>query len=72
MSFIQCKNKAEGCGISFHYFLEYLKDMSVGFTEEKLLSFKNHSLLRHQETLACASGNASANVHKACLNDTDF
>lgn len=71
MSFIQCENKAEGCGISFHYFLEYLEDTSVGFTEEKLLSFKNRSLLR-QETLACASENANANVHKACLNGTDF
>lgn len=74
MSSSQCENKAEGWGISFYYFLKYLEDMSVGFTEEKLFSFKDHRLLRHLQVLACASGNANANanVHKAYLNGTDF
>lgn len=40
---------------------------NIGYTEEKLLLFENHSLLRHYEVLASASGNANANanVHKA-------
>lgn len=38
---------------------------NIGYTEEKLLLFENHSLLRHDEVAAGASGNANANVHKA-------
>lgn len=45
------EKKAEGWRIFFYYFLEYLKDMSVGFTEGKLFSFKKP---QHFETLRSA------------------